>query len=55
VHRSPSTAPARRAAIVGFSANTTVMEATQLSLRYDGTLASGTDNHAFTASLRLSW
>ena len=47
--------PTRDAAIVGFSANTTIAEATQLYARYDGTLASGTDNHAFTAGLRLSW
>jgi outer membrane autotransporter protein len=48
-------APTRDAAIVGFSAGTTIAEATQLYLRYDGTLGSGTDNHALTAGLRLSW
>ena len=47
--------PTRDAAIIGLSAGTTVAEATQLYLRYDGQLASGTDNHAFTAGLRLSW
>jgi hypothetical protein len=26
-----------------------------LYLRYDGGIASGTDNHALTAGLRLSW
>ena len=47
--------PTRDAAIVGFSAGTTVAEATQLYLRHDGTLGSGTDNHALTTGLRLSW
>ena len=31
------------------------LAATQLYLRYDGELASGTDNHALTAGLRMSW
>ena len=48
-------APTRDAAIVGFSAMTSVAAATQLYLRYDGELASGTDNHALTAGLRMSW
>jgi fibronectin-binding autotransporter adhesin len=39
----------------GLSAATAVAEATQIYLRYDGTLASGTDNHAITAGLRMSW
>ena len=47
--------PTRDAAIVGFSAMTNVAPATQLYLRYDGELASGTDNHALTAGLRMSW
>jgi uncharacterized protein with beta-barrel porin domain len=47
--------PTRDAAIVGFSAGTSIAEATQLYLRYDGMLGSGTDNHAITAGLRLSW
>ena len=47
--------PTRDAAIVGFSAMTNVAAATQLYLRYDGELASGTDNHALTAGLRMSW
>jgi uncharacterized protein with beta-barrel porin domain len=40
---------------VGFSATTSVAAATQLYLRYDGELGSGTDNHALTAGLRMSW
>ena len=47
--------PTRDAAIVGFSATTSIAAATQLYLRYDGELASGTDNHALTAGLRMSW
>ena len=47
--------PARDAAIVGFSAATSIAAATQLYLRYDGELATGTDNHALTAGLRMSW
>ncbi|MFZ5783374.1 MAG: autotransporter domain-containing protein [Pseudomonadota bacterium] len=47
--------PQRDAAVVGFSANTRVAEATQIYLRYDGELATGTDNHALTAGLRISW
>ena len=47
--------PTRDSAIVGFSATTSIATATQLYLRYDGELASGTDNHALTAGLRMSW
>jgi autotransporter-associated beta strand protein len=47
--------PTRDAAIIGLSAGTTIAEATQLYLRYDGMLASGSDNHALTAGLRFSW
>ena len=47
--------PTRDAAIVGFSASDQHRGATQLYLRYDGELASGTDNHALTAGLRMSW
>lgn len=48
-------APARDAAIIGLSAATTVADATQLYLRYDGMLGAGTDSHAFTAGFRFSW
>ena len=44
--------PQRDAAVVGFSASTNIAAATQLYLRYDGEVASGTDNHALTAGLR---
>ena len=29
--------------------------ATQIYLRYDGELATGTDNHALNVGLRMSW
>ncbi|WP_422002082.1 autotransporter outer membrane beta-barrel domain-containing protein [Reyranella sp.] len=47
--------PTRDSAIVGFSATTSIAQATDVYLRYDGELAVGTDNHALTAGLRLSW
>jgi outer membrane autotransporter protein len=47
--------PTRDAAIVGLAAATTLADAMQLYLRYDGMLGAGTDNHAFTAGLRMSW
>ncbi|MPZ30876.1 MAG: autotransporter domain-containing protein [Rhodospirillales bacterium] len=47
--------PQRDSAIIGFSATATVAEATQLYLRYDGELASGTDNHALNLGVRFSW
>ena len=36
-------------------ASTTIAAATQLYLRYDGDIGSGTDNHALNVGLRLSW
>ncbi len=43
--RSPSMAPRRQrdAAVIGFSAGTNIAEATQLYLRYDGELSTGTE------------
>ena len=34
---------------------TNIATATQLYLRYDGEIGSGTDNHALTAGLRMCW
>src|SRR6185295_481866 len=48
-------APQRDAAAIGFQASTTVATATQLTLRYDGDIGAGTDNHAINLGLRLSW
>ena len=47
--------PLRNAAVVGFPATTTIAAATQIYLRYDGEVATGTDNHALTVGLRMSW
>ena len=47
--------PQRDAAVIGFQASATVATATQLYLRYDGDIGSGTDNHALNVGLRLSW
>ncbi len=47
--------PIRDSAILGFSATTAVADATQIYLRYDDGVGGGTDNHALTAGLRMSW
>jgi outer membrane autotransporter protein len=47
--------PQRDSAVIGFSASTTIAAATQLYLRYDGEIGSGTDNHALNVGLRISW
>src|ERR1700738_1022534 len=47
--------PARDAAIVGFQATTTIAQATQVYLRYDGGVGGGTDNHALNVGVRFSW
>ena len=45
----------RNAAVVGLQATTTIAAATQIYLRYDGEIATGTDNHALNIGLRMSW
>ena len=47
--------PQRDAAVIGFQASTNVAAATQLYLRYDGDIGSGTDNHTLNLGVRLSW
>ena len=47
--------PQPDAAVVSFRAATSVADAVQLYLRYDGEIGSGTDNHAFNLGVRLSW
>jgi len=47
--------PQRDAAVIGFQASTDVATATQLYLRYDGEIASGSDNHTLNVGVRLSW
>jgi autotransporter-associated beta strand protein len=46
--------PLRNSAVVGLQA-TTIAAATQIYLRYDGEIASGTDNHALNLGVRFSW
>jgi fibronectin-binding autotransporter adhesin len=47
--------PQRDAAVIGFQASANVAAATQLYMRYDGEIASGSDNHTLNVGLRLSW
>jgi hypothetical protein len=44
-----------RSVAVGFAARTYVAERTQIHARYDGEVGGGTDNHALTADLRMTW
>ena len=48
-------APQRDAATIGLAANTNIAERTALYFRYDGEVGNGTDNHAFSAGLRMTW
>jgi fibronectin-binding autotransporter adhesin len=47
--------PQRDSAVIGLQANTLVADGAQIYARYDGELGSGSDNHAFTAGVRLTW
>ena len=40
---------------LGLSAMANIAAATQLYLRYDGEIATGTDNHAINVGVRFSW
>jgi outer membrane autotransporter protein len=42
-------------AVISLAAGTRIADATQLYLRYDGQLATGADNHAVTAGVRITW
>ncbi|MGQ0582931.1 MAG: autotransporter outer membrane beta-barrel domain-containing protein [Reyranella sp.] len=48
-------APQRDAAAIGLAANTAIAERTSLYFRYDGEVGTGTDSHAFSAGLRMTW
>ena len=48
-------APARDSTVVGVSATTNIATATQVYLRYDGSVGGGTDNHAVNVGVRFSW
>ncbi len=47
--------PQRDSATIGVAANTAIAEATQVYLRYDGAVGTGTANHVFSAGFRMSW
>ena len=47
--------PQHDSAVVSFTAKTKIAEATQLYLRYDGDIGSGTDNHTLNLGVRVSW
>jgi hypothetical protein len=47
--------PQRNAAVLCFSAGTTLADSTQLYLRYGGEVGGGTDNHAFNVGVRMTW
>ncbi|TAJ38655.1 MAG: autotransporter domain-containing protein [Reyranella sp.] len=48
-------APQRDSAALGFAAGTAIAENTSIYFRYDGEVGTGTDNHAFSAGLRMTW
>ena len=47
--------PGRNSAVLGLSAMANIAAATQVYLRYDGEIATGTDNHAINLGVRFSW
>jgi outer membrane autotransporter protein len=47
--------PQPDSAVVSLRAATTIAASTQIYLRYDGDIGSGTDNHALNLGVRLSW
>jgi len=47
--------PGRNSAVLGLSAMANIAAATQFYLRYDGEIATGTDNHAINLGVRFSW
>ena len=47
--------PQRDAAVIGLAASTAIAASTSLYLRYDGEIGTGTDNHALSAGIRMTW
>ena len=47
--------PQRDSAVIGLQANTAIADGAKIFFRYDGELGGGSDNHAFTAGVRLTW
>jgi len=41
--------------MIDLAANTNIAQATAIYLRYGGEVGTGTDNHVFSAGLRMSW
>ncbi len=48
-------APQRDGATLGLGASTAIADATSVYLRYDGDFGQDTDNHVFSAGLRMTW
>jgi outer membrane autotransporter protein len=47
--------PQRDSAVVGFSANTGIADATSVYLRYEGNISGQDSSHALTAGFRMTW
>jgi fibronectin-binding autotransporter adhesin len=47
--------PQSDSAVLSLRAGTKIAAATQLYLRYDGDISSGSDNHALSLGVRISW
>jgi outer membrane autotransporter protein len=47
--------PQRDSAALGLGLSTKIADSTELYARYDGEVGGGTDNHAFTAGVRVVW
>jgi hypothetical protein len=41
--------------VIGLQANTAIADGAKIFFRYDGELGGGSDNHAFTAGVRLTF
>ena len=48
-------APQRDSAVLGLAATIGIAEGISFNLRYDGEVGTGTDSHAISAGLRISW
>jgi uncharacterized protein with beta-barrel porin domain len=47
--------PQRDSMLIAFSAGTAITMTSQIYLRYQGEIASGSDNHTFNLGVRLVW
>ena len=47
--------PQRDSALIGFLASTAITAASQVYLRYQGEVGSGSDNHTLNLGVRLTW